>query len=93
LVDETTVRLFETPRYHWRYPTSRPTPIYETSKYRQKVNIWGGISYKGPTMFAIFQENMNSALYAQILEEFCIQFIIRNNKHASDMVSHQDNDT
>ncbi len=36
---------------------------------------------------------MNSAKYAQILEEFCIPFIIRNNEHPSDMVLHQDNDT
>lgn len=52
-VDETTVRLLEVPLYHIRKVGSQPDAIPATSKIRKKVNIWGGISYKGPTTFVV----------------------------------------
>ncbi len=52
-VDETHVRLFEVPLYHVRQKGERPDGIPSTSKMRLKINIWGGISFKGPTPFAV----------------------------------------
>jgi hypothetical protein len=52
-VDETTVRVLEVPLYHLRKRTSRPEAIPHTAKQRLKINIWGGISYKGATPFAV----------------------------------------
>ena len=52
-IDETTIRLWDLPLYHWRLPTSTPDTIPCTSKYRDKVNICGGISFKGATNFKL----------------------------------------
>ena len=53
-VDETMVRLNDKQLYHSRYPCSRPKAICITDKYdRKKVNVWGGISAKGATNFAV----------------------------------------
>jgi hypothetical protein len=57
--DETTVRVLEVPLYHLRKKNSRPITIPHTSKSRLKVNIWGGISFKGPTPFAVSLKNCN----------------------------------
>lgn len=51
--DESTVRVLEVPLYHLRKKNSRPQPIPHTAKARLKMNIWGGISYKGATPFAV----------------------------------------
>jgi hypothetical protein len=52
-VDETTIRLWDLPLYHWRLRSSRPEAIPCTSKFRDKVNICGGISFKGATDFKV----------------------------------------
>ena len=52
-VDETTVRMLEVPLYHSRRKSDRPTAFPRSSKIRLKLNIWGGISYKGPTPFVV----------------------------------------
>jgi len=52
-VDETTIRLWDLPLYHWRLRGSRPDDIPCTSKFRDKVNICGGISFKGTTEFKV----------------------------------------
>ena len=51
--DESTVRVLEVPLYHLRKKSSRPETIPHTAKARLKVNIWGAISYKGATPFAV----------------------------------------
>ena len=56
-VDETTVRVLEVPIYHLRKKNSRPETIPHTAKQRLKVNIWGGISSKGATSFAVSLKN------------------------------------
>jgi hypothetical protein len=56
-VDETTVRVLEVPIYHLRKANSRPETISHTVKQRLKVNIWGGISSKGATPFAVSFQN------------------------------------
>lgn len=50
-VDETMVRVFQVPTHHSRRPCSRPVAFSETDKFRAKVNVWGGISYRGATKF------------------------------------------
>ena len=52
-VDETSVRLWDLPLYHWRLKNSYPNAIPMTEKYRNKLNVWGGFSYKGLTRFAV----------------------------------------
>ena len=47
--DETMIRLWDLPLYHWRLVTSHPEAIPSTAKGRKKVNIWGAISFKGPS--------------------------------------------
>ena len=51
-VDETTIRILELPLYQVR-EKGEPAGINSTSKYRLKLNIWGGISYRGATPFAV----------------------------------------
>ena len=52
-VDETTVRGLEIPLYHVRPRGERPDAVSSTSKIRVKVNVCGGISFKGPTRFLV----------------------------------------
>ncbi len=52
-VDESTVRILEIPLYHSRKRATRPAAHSSTSKIRAKINIWGGISYQGPTPFIV----------------------------------------
>jgi hypothetical protein len=52
-VDETTIRVLEIPLYHSRLVSSRPEAKASTGKIRLKVNIWGGISFVGPTDFVV----------------------------------------
>ena len=52
-VDESTVRILEIPLYHSRKRGTRPPAHSSTSKIRAKINIWGGISYQGPTPFIV----------------------------------------
>ena len=52
-VDETMVRIGDAPLYHYRLPCEYPDSLPCSSKFRQKVNVWGGISYKGATEFAV----------------------------------------
>ena len=52
-VDETSVRLWDLPLYHWRLRGSYPQAVPMTEKYRKKLHVWGGISHKGLTRFAV----------------------------------------
>jgi hypothetical protein len=52
-VDETTVRSLEIPLYYVRPRAQRPEAIPASGKIRFKVNVWGGISFKGPTPFIV----------------------------------------
>ena len=47
------VRVFQVPTHHSRRPCSRPVVFSETDKFRAKVNVWGGISYRGATKFYV----------------------------------------
>ena len=52
-VDETSIRNLEVPLYNSRLPSSYPPAIESSSKYRTKVNLWAGISKRGPTNFFV----------------------------------------
>ena len=82
--------MFEIPTYHHRLPNSYPEAIPSTSNYRLKLNVCGGISFKGPTDFAVFKENLDSQMYKQIIEEIFAPFKAEN--YCLHMQLHQDND-
>ncbi|CAF1076286.1 unnamed protein product [Brachionus calyciflorus] len=69
---------------------SRPMAVPCSSKHASKLNVWGGISYRGPTEFGIFKTNMDSFLYRDILSEFLIPF--GAHKYLMNFILHQDND-
>ena len=52
-VDETSVRIRDLPIYQWRTPSSYPEASSITSGVKKKLNVFGGISYKGATKFAV----------------------------------------
>jgi hypothetical protein len=58
-LDETSVRLWDLPLYHWRLRSSRPEAIPMTEKYRNKLHVWGGMSSKGLTRFAVIELKLN----------------------------------
>ena len=51
--DETTIRILEIPIYHSRKKGQTPKAQCSSAKIRMKVNVWGGISYEGPTSFVV----------------------------------------
>ena len=55
------------------------------------LNIWGGISFKGPTEFPCFTNNMDALHYRQIICDFLFPFIAANYS-IYEVVLHQDND-
>jgi hypothetical protein len=91
-VDETKVVVSDVPIYHSRLPSSIPEGVNVTDKIRKKVNIWGGISFKGPTRFPSFTTNMDRYLYAEILQDHIIPFIAKSYGNFESVFLHQDND-
>jgi hypothetical protein len=71
-LDETKLELLIIPLYHVRKPGRNPrrsNGIPSTAKYRRKVNIWGGISFRGPTEFAVNKKDIkNTPLFALKIE-------------------------
>ncbi|KAK3107630.1 hypothetical protein FSP39_018716 [Pinctada imbricata] len=53
----------------------RQTIKRSKSKHAYKVNVWGGISYKGRTPICIFTGIMDSIIYQGILQENLIPFV------------------
>lgn len=76
-VDESTVEMCSAGRLFFhqngsnldRLPGKAPKP-----KHALKVNVWGGISYRGRTDVCIFTGIMDSEIYQQILEDNLIPF-------------------
>ena len=54
------------------------------------LSFKGGVSFKGPTDFAVFKENLDSQMYKQIIEEILAPFKAEN--YCLHMQLHQDND-
>ena len=52
-LDETACWINEAPSYHWRQTGLHPQTVGFLSSLRQKLNLWGGISWFGPTPFAV----------------------------------------
>jgi hypothetical protein len=53
-IDEATVRMLEVPLYHIRKRGKRPEIVPHNGKAKIKINVWGGISFNGPTQFSVF---------------------------------------
>lgn len=76
-VDESTVEMCSSGRlvFHQhgsnldRLPAKSPKP-----KHFYKVNVWGGISYRGPTDICVFTGIMDSEIYQKILEDNLLPF-------------------
>lgn len=76
-VDESTVEMCSSGRlvFHQhgsnldRLPAKSPKP-----KHSYKVNVWGGISYRGPTDICVFTGIMDSEIYQNILEDNLLPF-------------------
>lgn len=79
-VDETTVEMSSCGRLYFyqpgsqldRLPSKAPKP-----KHSYKVNVWGGISYRGRTAICIFTGIMDSIIYQKILEDNLLPFTRR----------------
>ena len=52
-VDETSVWKNQGPLYHFRHPNSYPDPACFSSSLKIKVNLWGGISFRGSSNFLV----------------------------------------
>lgn len=48
-VDETSIWVNELPLYHMRRSGTDPETIASTTNSRGKLNVWGGISFRGAT--------------------------------------------
>jgi hypothetical protein len=76
-VDESTVEMCSSGRLFFhqygseldRLPAKAPKP-----KHSYKVNVWGGISYKGRTDVCIFTGVMDSEIYQKILRDNLLPF-------------------
>lgn len=76
-VDESTVEMCSSGRlvFHQhgsnldRLPAKSPKP-----KHSYKVNVWGGISYRGPTDICVFTGIMDSEIDQKILEDNLLPF-------------------
>ena len=55
-VDESAMRTYEFPLFHSRFPSTYPDAVAIRSNVRIKINMWGGISFRGPTNFVAFEK-------------------------------------
>ena len=60
--------LWDLPLYHWRLPGNHPEAIPCTIKDRKKVNVFGAISFKGPSEFAVIFLKTNYFFVIAILQ-------------------------
>ena len=51
-----------------------PKPECPKAKHTYKVNVWGGISWTGPSPLAYFKVNMEAKLYCGILEKVYVPY-------------------
>ena len=69
--DESSFQLFRNTIRRWsKYPQEEKKRV---PKNRQKVHVWGSISYQGKVGFHSFQNIMNSDYYVDILENNLIE--------------------
>ena len=66
-VDETAVRSLEVPLYHVRQRAERPEAIKTSTKIRFKVNVWGGISFRGATPFVVSHNKIIMMIYIKMI--------------------------
>jgi hypothetical protein len=76
--------------YHLRKKAALPDCIIVNNNFSVKLNVWGGISKRGPTPFVTFNNNMNRFGYQEILIRHLWPFIIQ--RYQGRCYVHQDND-
>ncbi|RNA36558.1 Transposable element Tcb2 transposase [Brachionus plicatilis] len=89
-LDNGLCKISKTELYNWRHKSSYPDTLPSSHKFLAKINVWGGISCKGATQFALFKNNMDSKMYNEILSDHLLAFCAVNFNY--NFVLHQDND-
>lgn len=74
------IRLWDLPLYHCRLPGTYPVALPCTTKYREKVNVCGGISFKGPTEFKVKKNHFFAQSWMNDLNQYlCLQKVFQQN--------------
>ncbi len=89
-IDESKIMVNQIKLYHMRKKTTRPDCIILNNYFKYKLNVWGGISKKGPTPFVTFDNNMNQFGCQEILLRYLWPFT--HQKFQGRCYIHQDND-
>ncbi|CAF0860996.1 unnamed protein product [Brachionus calyciflorus] len=87
-VDEAAFQTGRFGLYHMRKSSSRPSAVWTKSRCVDRLNIWGGISWNGPTQFVPFTTTLNSKGYSLILKNFLKPFVLN---HQDESILIQDN--
>jgi hypothetical protein len=77
--------------YHLRKKAALPDCIIVNNNLSVKLNVWGGISKRGPTPFVTFNNNMNRFGYQEIIIRYLWPFSIQ--RYQGRCYVHQDNDS
>jgi hypothetical protein len=88
-VEETLVRVQELPLYHIR---ERGKPVAHTKLMKTDkvyLSVWEGISRMRVIQFDGFENNMNGALYCEILLKYVLPFA--SDVNSENIIFHQDN--
>ena len=89
-IDETLIRIEELPLYRIREKGIPQGCTKVCQKEKQKINLWGVISYCGATEFVGFEVNMNGSVYCDILQKYLLPFVYADGNDGN-MIIHQDN--
>ena len=88
-IDESSIWTLRSGIYHHRKKSSRPKANSVHPRNPEKVHVWGGISWDGPTPFYCFINNLNSVEYIRIIEDILAPFM--HNFNGGDCRFFQDN--
>ena len=87
--DECTVQL-ESNRVKSYHKEGQPAPLKPKAKHPVKMNVWAGISPRGPTPIIIFTGIMTAMRYTDILDVGLVQFL--SDRYPDGHRFQQDND-
>ncbi len=88
--DETSLQTKRSGTYHNRMPSSQPRASAYKPRTVETVQVWGGISYNGPTPIVTFNQYLNRYGYEVIIKEYLAPFI---NEYDGSCCLIQDNDS
>ena len=88
-IDESSIWTFRSGLYHHRRKNSRPRSNCIYPPNPNKIHVWGGISWNGPTPFYLFQNNLDSNEYQRIILDILAPFM--NNFNGGNCRFLQDN--